>query len=129
MKNLIAILFILLIPFLCFSQDEEEEKIDPKLTEIWDPEPEVVTSGTATAPPSDAIILFDGRDLSKWQHKNGSAPKWKLEDGCVTVVKKKGDIYSKQKFGDIQLHIEFRCPAKVKGKSQRRGKSGNRFRN
>ena len=120
-KLLLSILILLLLSCLCFAQ---QEKIDPKLTEVWEPEPVFVTPGDGTAAPSDAIVLFDGTDLSKWQHQKGGEPKWKVEDGCFTVVKKTGSIVTKQVFGDIQLHIEWRTPAEVVGKSQGRGNSG-----
>jgi len=97
---------------------------DPKLTEVWEPVPRVVTPGTGTAPPSDAIVLFDGRDFSHWQHLKGDSVKWRLEDGAMTVVKKTGNIATRRGFGDCQLHIEWRTPEKVEGESQGRGNSG-----
>lgn len=97
---------------------------DPELTEVWEPEPAIVTPGEGAAPPSDAIVLFDGSDLSAWQHENGSDVKWLLEDGAMTVKAKSGDIMTRQAFGNVQLHIEWRTPAVVKGKDQGRGNSG-----
>lgn len=97
---------------------------DPKDTEVWEPEPRVVTPGEGTAPPSDAIVLFDGKNLDEWTHLDGSAAKWEVGDGVMTVVKETGDIQTKRTFGDIQLHIEFRTPAKVEGEGQGRGNSG-----
>ncbi len=119
---IVSLFVIILFSFQVFAQ--EEEKPDPKLTEIWKIEPPVVTPGVATTPPSDAIVLFDGTDLSQWVNRKGGAPKWKLENGAMTVVKKAGAIFTKQPFGDCQLHIEFRTPAEVKGKGQGRGNSG-----
>lgn len=85
---------------------------------VW-PEPPIVTPGaTAADPPSDAIVLFDGKDLSQWNE--GDA--WKIEDGYATVQKK--SISTKQAFGDCQLHIEFATPSEVKGSGQGRGNSG-----
>lgn len=124
MNKFLAVLLISLVAFSCFAQEDEKEQIDPKLTEVWEPEPVVVTPGVGTTPPSDAVVLFDGKDFSAWQHEDGSAPKWQLEDGAMTVVKKTGAIFSKKEFGSIQLHIEFRTPAEVKDKSQGRGNSG-----
>lgn len=121
----VVVFFVMLFIFIsdhCFSQEEEQPA--PKLTEVWEPIPRVVTPGIGTTPPSDAIVLFDGTDLSSWVAKDGSEPKWKVEDGIMTVVKKTGDISTKQAFGDCQLHIEFRCPAEVKGNGQDRGNSG-----
>jgi hypothetical protein len=74
-------------------------------------------------PPSDAIILFDGKDLSQWTGKNGKA-KWKVENGYMEVVKKTGDIKTKDHFGDCQLHIEWQTPTKIEGTGQERGNSG-----
>jgi len=91
------------------------------------PVPRVVTPGSTFslgAPaPSDAIVLFDGKDLSKWKGDKG-APGWKVENGYMEVVKKTGDITTKDEFGDFQLHLEFATPARVEGKSQGRGNSG-----
>ena len=96
------------------------------------PHPKVVTpSGQPGGPPSDAIVLFDGHDLSHWQsmaspitHKGGGVPEWKLENGYFESVPGTGDLATKEKFGDIQLHIEWSEPADITGKSQARGNSG-----
>ena len=82
------------------------------------PRPAMVTPGPV---PSDAIVLFDGKDLSKW---NPSKSPWKVENGYFEVVPKAGSISSKDKFGDMQLHIEWATPSLVKGSSQDRGNSG-----
>lgn len=84
---------------------------------VW-PEPPVVTPAEPGQPPSDAIVLFDGKDLSAWQ--NGD--KWIIQDGYATV--KDTDITTKQEFGDCQLHIEWATPEKVRGSGQGRGNSG-----
>ena len=98
---------------------------DPATTEIWKPEPKVVTPGKAnTDAPSDAIVLFDGTSGSNWKHKNGDDAKWTVADNAFTVKPGSGDIQSKQKFGDCQLHIEWRIEANVKGDGQNRGNSG-----
>lgn len=98
---------------------------DPKLSEYWEPQVKVVTPGkTAADAPSDAIVLFDGKDFSKWVAKDGGDVKWKLENGAMTVVGRTGEIRSKEGFGDMQLHIEWRTPAEVKGDGQGRGNSG-----
>jgi hypothetical protein len=83
------------------------------------PRPPVVTPGNQGGAPSDAIVLFDGKDLSKWMPS-----KWKLEKGYFEVTPHSGDLISKEKFGDVQLHIEWATPAEVKGTSQNRGNSG-----
>jgi len=76
------------------------------------------------SPPSDAIVLFDGGDLSEWKNVKGGEAAWKAENGCMEVVPKTGDIQSKKNFGDCQLHLEWAAPEEVKGKSQGRGNSG-----
>jgi hypothetical protein len=85
-----------------------------------DKEPKVIDPGP---PPSDAIVLFDGKDLSKWKSERGGDVKWKLENGAM-VVNGTGSILTKEEFGDVQLHIEWATPAEVKGNSQERGNSG-----
>lgn len=92
------------------------------------PQPRIVTSGGSFShqapPPSDAIVLFDGTDLSKWQLGNGRPASWKVENGYMEVAPKTGSIRTKDKFADFQLHIEFATPVKVEGSSQGRGNSG-----
>ena len=83
---------------------------------VW-PEPKVVTAGEHGSPPSDAIVLFDGKDLSNWE--GGS---WYVKDGAA--VSHGGDMHTKQKFGDYQLHVEWAEPEKVVGNGQGRGNSG-----
>lgn len=85
---------------------------------VW-PEPKVVTPGKLDSePPSDALVLFDGNDLAKWN----SGEKWDVKDGVATS--QKSDITTKDSFGDCQLHIEFATPEKVSGSGQGRGNSG-----
>lgn len=91
-----------------------------------EPEPPIVTPGSENQlPPSDAIVLFDGKDFSKWQttNKEGGEPKWEIVDGAMQV-KKGGSIRTKEEFGDVQLHVEWAAPAKVEGEGQGRGNSG-----
>ena len=98
---------------------------DPATTEIWKPEPKLVTPGkTNSDAPSDAIILFDGISGSAWQQTNGDAIKWTIADNALTVKPQTGTIATKQKFGDCQLHIEWRIDKNVKGENQDRGNSG-----
>lgn len=101
----------------------------PGMTEFWEPEVEVVTPGEQgenafISAPSDAMVLFDGEDLSEWVHKDGTAAKWTVSDGVFTVNKGTGDIKTKKEFEDFQLHLEFRIPEIITGKSQARGNSG-----
>jgi hypothetical protein len=91
------------------------------------PLPSVVDPGPAgpSAPaPSDAVVLFDGRDLSQWQVADGGPAKWKIENGYAEVVAKTGSIRTKTGFGDCQVHIEWAAPAVVAGEGQERGNSG-----
>jgi hypothetical protein len=88
------------------------------------PRPLVVTPGaTVGAPPSDAIVLFDGKDLSKWVGKGGTEAKWAVRDGYVESGGV-GSITTRDRFGSIQLHLEFATPAEAKGNAQGRGNSG-----
>jgi hypothetical protein len=94
-------------------------KAQEYLTGIKWPEPPIVTPGkTDSDPPSDAVVLFDGKDLSAWE--NGD--RWKIEDGVA--IAQRGDITTKQSFGDCQLHIEWSSPVPARGRSQERGNSG-----
>jgi hypothetical protein len=120
MRNFLLPVFVL----VCMSKGLSQEITDPKVTEVWDPEPKVVTPGTNGTAPSDAIVLFDGKDLNKWTGKDGNAPKWTVANGAMTVAKGTGEIKTKQTFGDVQLHIEWRTPAKVESEGQGRGNSG-----
>lgn len=93
------------------------------------PQPSHVTPGSfstpeqAGKPPSDAVVLFDGTDLSKWKGDKGDA-KWKVENGYMEVVPGSGQIETREQFGDCQLHVEYAAPKEVKGESQGRGNSG-----
>ena len=75
-------------------------------------------------PPSDAIVLFDGKDLAQWQAEDGSAAKWVVRDGFVEVKPGTGMLVSRRGFGDAQLHIEWATPTPPKGEGQERGNSG-----
>ena len=98
---------------------------DPKATEVWEPEPRIVNPGEyPSSAPSDAIILFDGTNTDMWQHRDNSAVKWHVADGVMTVVKGTGAIFTKDNYGDVQLHLEWRAPAEVVSSDQGRGNSG-----
>src|SRR5881394_3255771 len=91
------------------------------------PQPAVVLPGATAAPakaPSDAIVLFDGKDLSKWRSADGKPATWNVQAGVIVCNPKSGDIFTKEEFGDIQLHLEFATPTPPKGESQERGNSG-----
>ena len=100
----------------------------PEMTEFWDPEVKVVKPGNApnglATAPSDAIVLFDGKDLSKWKGRDGGPANWVVNNGVFTVKKGTGDITTKDEFNDFQLHIEWSVPKGITGKSQARGNSG-----
>jgi hypothetical protein len=110
--------------FLIISMTMQAQRRDNEVTDVWEPVPPVVTPGVATAPPSDAIVLFDGTNLNNWINRDGNAAQWDVKDGAMTVKPGTGDISTKQGFGDIQLHIEWRTPTLVKGEGQGRGNSG-----
>ncbi len=100
---------------------------DPKLTEVWTPVPKIVTPGTTNSDaPSDAVILFDGKNLDEWVSvKDPKSPAgWTVADGVMTVNKSKGNIQTKRSFTDYQLHIEWKIPANITGSGQARGNSG-----
>jgi hypothetical protein len=94
------------------------------------PQPKLVTPGSFSQPdrpgrpPSDAIVLFDGTDLAKWEGDKGGAPKWVITNGVLQVTPSSGEIRTREKFGDCQLHIEWATPTKVEGEGQGRGNSG-----
>ena len=99
----------------------------PEDTEFYTPVPKVVTAkAVIVAPPSDATILFDGKDLSQWVSTNDrSKPaQWTVANGVFTVDKKTGNIETKQSFNNYQLHLEWKVPANITGKGQGRGNSG-----
>lgn len=100
----------------------------PKDTEVWEPVPKIVTPGiTDAAPPSDAIVLFDGKNLDQWvMNRDKSPANWIVADGVVTVKKGpgSGNIETKRSFKNYQLHIEWKIPENITGTDQARGNSG-----
>jgi len=118
--NLKSLLIVaLILPLTMQAQRKEHE-----VTDVWEPVPPIVTPGQGTSAPSDAIVLFDGTDLSNWVNSDGNAAEWTIADGAMTVKPGTGGIKTKQGFGDVQLHIEWRAPEVVKGEGQGRGNSG-----
>ena len=105
---------------------QDSNAYEASLSEIWTPVPKAVMPGNfISEPPSDAIILYNGKDLSAFHGRNGKKIGWILEpDGALTDVKGAGDIITNESFGDCQLHLEFRTPSVVKGAGQSRGNSG-----
>lgn len=106
------------------AQDAQPNLPPPELTEVWTPVPPIVTAEPGR-PPSDAIVLFNGSSFDAWKSsKTGGPVPWKIEGDAMVVQSASGNIETKESFGDVQLHIEFRCPLPVSGKSQGRGNSG-----
>lgn len=101
-------------------------KMRPEETEYYAPIPPVITPGTSFSDaPSDAIILFDGKNLNQWiSTRDSTSAKWIVSDNVMTVNKAAGDIQTKRTFTDYQLHIEYRIPANITGSGQARGNSG-----
>jgi hypothetical protein len=100
---------------------------DPKLTEVWTPVPKIVTPGATVADaPSDAIVLFNGKNLDEWVAvKDTKSPaQWIVADGAMTVKKDAGNIQTKRSFMDYQLHVEWKIPSNITGSGQARGNSG-----
>ena len=109
---------------------QQEYKLDRntliKMNEQYTPQPKVVTAADMSnliAAPSDATILFDGKDLSAWKGAKGE-PKWEIRDGVLCIKPHTGGIRTKESFGDCQIHIEWMIPEGTTGKSQQRGNSG-----
>ena len=98
----------------------------PSDTEVWAPVPAIVTPGANVGdPPSDAIRLFDGSNLNEWVNTKDKSPAgWSVSDGIVTVVKPVGNIETKRRFKNYQLHLEWRIPSNITGTDQGRGNSG-----
>ncbi|MBD1393279.1 3-keto-disaccharide hydrolase [Mucilaginibacter glaciei] len=118
---------IIIILFTAASLSATAQTGKPEATEVWAPIPRVVTAAEKTgAAPSDALILFDGNTLDEWVLTNDSTltRKWNVAGGIITVDKKAGDLQTKRKFTDFQLHIEYRIPADITGSGQARGNSG-----
>lgn len=117
------ILIIVLIQSFVFSQDVPKWKAH----DLNRPKPKIITPPAQYLPvkaPSDAIVLYDGSDLSNWVGMDGKETKWINRDGYFECVEGSGYIRSKQAFGDIQLHVEWAAPLPVEGRSQGRGNSG-----
>jgi hypothetical protein len=98
----------------------------PEDTEVWQPVPAIVTpAASPAAPPSDATILFDGKNLDEWVSAQDHSPaNWIVADGIVTVNKKAGNIETRRSFRDYQLHLEWKVPTNITGSGQARGNSG-----
>jgi len=121
-------MFAALLAGTALASAQQTPRAKPQDTEVWEPVPKVVTPGPHnTEPPSDAIVLFDGKNLDNWVQASDQSPaKWSVADGVLTVNKEKGvgNIETKQKFRDYQLHVEWKVPENITGTSQARGNSG-----
>lgn len=121
MKMLSGLSLLAMVPLLA-----AEEPSSPKETEVWTPVPPVVVAPSGGV-PSDAVVLFDGRSLDAWEPVPAGAAPWKIEEGAFTVARevanKPVDLRTRQAFGDVQLHLEFRSPPPER-EGQFRGNSG-----
>jgi hypothetical protein len=117
---------LLAFALVAFSALAQQQKMKPEDTEVWTPVPPVVTPGaTESEPPSDAVVLFNGTNEDEWVSAQDHTPaQWMVADGLLTVNKHAGNIETKKRFEDYQLHIEFRIPADITGSGQARGNSG-----
>lgn len=123
---------LLVIPaFIAVQSFAQDKKVDPAKeaakTEIWSPVPEIVTPGDLPSDaPSDAITLFNGRNLDAWKSVKDSTKNagWTIDDGFFTVKKGTGNIETRKKFTDYQLHLEWKIPTNITGEGQLRGNSG-----
>lgn len=108
------------------KQYPQPEAMTPGMSEYWTPQPAVVAPGDirSNSAPSDAVVLFDGEDLSAWVSANGGEAAWPVHDGVFTVDKSRGDILTRQSFENFQLHLEWCVPENITGESQSRGNSG-----
>ena len=125
--------FLLVALFILFSQfslTQSQAVMKWKIHDEGRQHPPIITPGTASTQdaagkaPSDAIVLFDGKDLSHWVDKDGKPAKWKVENGYVQVAPNTGAIATREAFGDCQLHVEFSEPLPAVGEGQERGNSG-----
>jgi len=120
---------LLLIVLATAGLAQQQPRMRPQETEVWEPVPKVVTPGTVdSAPPSDAIVLFDGKSLDAWVNTKDKSPaNWIVSNGTMTVNKARGmagNIETKRTFHNFQLHIEWKIPENVSGTDQGRGNSG-----
>lgn len=135
MKRLLIFLVLLAPFFFSIAQgppkqarqkQEYPDMMTPMMTEFFDPEVRIIQPGAEVGmAPSDAIILFDGTDVNKeWEDSKGNPTKWIVKDGALVCVEGSGEVQTKRKFSDFQLHIEWKTPDEVIGDGQGRGNSG-----
>ena len=127
MNNCKFILSFLLFTQVVSAYAQETDAEKSKRTEVWSPVPKIVTPAkNSGSPPSDAVILFNGKNLNQWvSTKDSTKPAmWTISNDVLTVKKGTGNIETKQSFLDYQLHIEWRIPKNITGSGQARGNSG-----
>lgn len=135
MKRIVLSLVLMGTALLSYAQSSipadyehpDTKGMEPQMSEFYAPVPAKVTSGDAAtcSAPSDAVVLFDGKNLDKWCNSKGQPAGWKVNgDGTMTVNKRAGDIQTKDNFNDFQLHIEWCVPEDIQGEGQARGNSG-----
>ena len=118
--NVLALMTLASTPAPSGAQQWPVHAMDRPRPPVVDPGPE----RPPVPPPSDAIVLFDGKSLSQWQSQDGSPAKWVVRDGYVEVAPGAGPMLTKRGFGDVQLHIEWATPTPPRGEGQERGNSG-----
>lgn len=130
-RQSVALLVVLVGPLVALRGEAQQPIPAPTISSpIHDTtrtQPRVVDPGPiafSSQAPSDAVVLFDGRDASQWRAQDGGASRWKIEKGYLEVVGQTGGISTVQGFGDCQLHIEWAAPAEPVGAGQARGNSG-----
>lgn len=118
-------------PEVVTEESKEKEPTKPEETEVWEPVPDQINPTGQNGAPSDAIVLFDGSDFSHWiSSEDSTSVKWDLNpDGSMTVKDQAGDIQTKQNFGSVQLHIEWRSNPDNTQSNQNRSNSGVFFQN
>lgn len=121
-----TILFGLFMLTTTITVGQEKEPTKPEATEFYEPVPPRVIPGKNGAPPSDAIMLFDGKNFDEWiSSVDSTEVKWTLnDDGSMTVKDKTGSIQTKKNFGSMQLHIEWKSPKEIQREGQNRANSG-----
>ena len=126
MSSLPMLATLIVVASTAVAQTPVSSQPKPADTEVWKPVPAIVTPGRTNAdPPSDAVVLFDGKNLDAWvSARDGSPAKWVVANGVFTVDKPSGDIRTKRSFTNYQLHVEWRVPENVTGSDQARGNSG-----
>src|SRR5579859_1850611 len=117
LSKLLFFASLILVTVPSKAQQDTQAKPKPEDTEIWQPVPKVVTpAAECYAPPSDAIVLFDGKNVDEWDNvKDHAAASWDVHDDVMTVNKAGGNIETKRRFKDYQLHLEYRIPASITG--------------